>query len=160
MPKTDVAAAPEKYDSLLSEIAALRGRVSALTTTLFQSKIRVIVQTSGDDAKIASFVVTLDDGVVFSGQQGFIANDERVVYEHAVAPGHHTVGVEIERTDLRGKEFTSWQTSKFSVIVPDNETLETHLTLEDASDMAVDFPEDKDGEYELSVRLRARVAEQ
>ena len=159
-PQGQAKPAPPEYDRLLSDIAALRSRVAALTTTLFKSKLRIIVRTDGDNARIHSFVVTLDDGVVFSASERFVADDERTVYEHAVAPGHHVVGVEVERTDARGKEYTTWQTSKFSVVVPDSQLLETEMLVEDDSDMAEDFPEDGDGQYDVRVRLRARVAEQ
>jgi hypothetical protein len=150
---------PFEYDKLLGDIAALRSRVAALTTTLFASKLRVVVETRGDDARLASCNITLDDGVVFAAPDRFTADDERTVYEHAVAPGHHVVGVEIERYDARNKEFRTWQSSRFSVVVPENKLVDTHLTIVDDSDMAEDFPDDQDGEYDLRVKLRARVVE-
>ncbi len=158
-PDGGVAPPPPDYDKLLGEIAALRSRVAALTTTMFASKLRVIVQTDGDDARITKFVVTLDDGVVYSAPDRFVAEDEKTVYEHAVAPGHHVLGVEIERYDARGREYQTWQASKFTVVVPEGKVLEALMEIEDDSDMAVDFPDDQDGEYELNVKLRARVAE-
>jgi hypothetical protein len=158
-PKGELKPPPAEYDQLLSEIAALRSRVAALTTTLFKSKLRIIVETAGDDARITNFVVTLDEGVVFSAPDRFIADEEKIVYEHAVAPGHHVIGVEIEREDARGQQYKTWQTSRFSVVVPDSRLLETHMVVEDDSDMAEDFPEDEDGEYEVRVNLRARVTE-
>lgn len=150
---------PFEYDRLLGDIAALRSRVAALTTTLFASKLRVVVETKGDDARLASFNVTLDDGVVFSAPERFSAEDERTVYEHAVAPGHHVLGVEIERYDARNKEFRTWQSSRFSVVVPESKLVDTHLVIVDDSDMAEDFPDDADGQYDLRVKLRARVVE-
>jgi hypothetical protein len=150
---------PFEYDKLLGDIAALRSRVAALTTTLFASKLRVVVETEGDDARLASFNITLDDGVVFAAPDRFSAEDERTVYEHAVAPGHHVVGVEIERYDARNKEFRTWQSSRFSVVVPESKLVATHLTIIDDSDMAEDFPDDADGEYDLRVKLRARVVD-
>lgn len=150
---------PFAYDKLLGDIATLRSRVAALTTTLFASKLRVVVETRGDDARVAAFHVTLDDGVVFAAPERFIAEDERTVYEHAVAPGHHVLGVEVERYDARNKEFRSWQGSRFSVVVPENKLVDAHVTLIDDSDMAEDFPDDHDGEYDLRVKLRARVVE-
>lgn len=159
LPDGGVAPPPADYDRLLGDIAALRGRVAALTTTLFKSKLRVIVHTEGDDARINKLLVTLDDGVVFVAPDRFAADDERTVYEHAVAPGHHVIGIEIERVDARGREYKSWQSTKMSVVVPESQVLEALVELEDDSDMAVDFPDDQDGEYELNVKLRARVAE-
>ncbi|HYQ15934.1 MAG TPA: hypothetical protein VEQ58_09255 [Polyangiaceae bacterium] len=150
---------PFEYDKLLGDIAALRSRVAALTTTLFASKLRVIIETKGNDARLASFNVTLDDGVVFSAPDRFTADDERTVYEHAVAPGHHVVGVEIERFDARNKEYRTWQSSRFSVVIPESKLVDTHLTIVDDSDMAEDFPDDADGQYDLRIKLRARVVE-
>ena len=147
------------YDKLLSDIAALRSRVAAVTTTLFSSKLRVLVGVEGDDARIASFRITLDDGVVYSAPERFGSDEPQVVYEHAVAPGHHVVGVEIERYDARNKEFRTWQSSRFSVVVPESKLVDAHLTVVDDSDMAEDFPDDQDGEYDLRVKLRARVEE-
>jgi hypothetical protein len=46
-----------------------------------------------------------------------------------------------------------------SVVVPESKVLEALIKLEDDSDMAVDFPDDKDGKYELNVKCRARVAD-
>ena len=148
---------PADYDRLLGDIATLRSRVSALTTTLFASKVRVVVETRGSNARVASFSVTLDEGVVFNAPERFDAEDERVVYEHSVAPGHHVIGVDIERFDARNKEFRSWQSSRFSVVVPESQRVDAHLIIQDSSEMGKDFPDDQDGEYDLRVRLRARV---
>ncbi len=160
-PDGGVAPAPVEYDKILGDIAALRSRVSALTATLFASKLRIVVQTDDSDyARIQSFVVTVDGGVVFRGTSRFSAADEKTVYEHAVAPGHHVVGVEIERSDSRNKSYQTWQTTRLSVVVPENRRVETLVVVSDDSDMAEDFPDDEDGEYELSVRMRARVVEE
>jgi hypothetical protein len=148
---------PVEYDKLLGDIAALRSRVSAVTTTLYASKVRVVVETRGSDARVANFTVTLDDGVVFTAPDRFIAEDERTVYEHAVAPGHHVVGVDIERFDARNKEYRTWQSSRFSVVIPESKLVDAHVIIQDDSDMGKDFPSDQDGEYDLRVRLRARV---
>jgi hypothetical protein len=148
---------PVQYDKLLADIAALRSRVAAVTTTLFSSKLRVVVELDGDDARVQSFKITLDDGIVYAAPDRFTAGDPQVVYEHAVASGHHVVGVEIERYDARNREYRTFQTSKFSIVVPESKRLETSFTVEDDSDMADDFPSDQDGEYDLHVRLRAQV---
>ena len=148
---------PVAYDKLLADIAALRSRVPSVTTTLFSSKLRVLVGVEGDDARVASFRVTLDDGVVYAAPERFSADEPMAVYEHAVAPGHHMLGVEIERYDARNRQYRTYQSSKFSVVVPEGKRLETSLRIQDDSDMADDFPDDEDGEYDLRVRLRAQV---
>lgn len=150
-------APPVTYDKLLADIAALRSRVASVTTTLFSSKLRVLVGVEGDDARVRSFRVTLDDGVVYAAPERFNADEPTVVYEHAVAPGHHMLGVEIERYDGRNGQYRTYQSSKFSVVVPEGKRLETSLRIQDDSDMADDFPDGEDGEYDLRIRLRAQV---
>ncbi|MGC4091533.1 MAG: hypothetical protein QM756_27365 [Polyangiaceae bacterium] len=150
-------AAPGDFDKLLGDIAALRSRVSAITTTLFKSKLRVVLESRADDARIESLSITLDDGVVFAAPERFSADDDRVVYEHAVAPGSHVLGVDVERYDARARQYRTWQNSRFSIVVPESQLVEAHLRIEDDSDMATDFPSGQDGEYKLDVRLRARV---
>ncbi len=158
-PKGGVAPPPVSYDKLLAQIAALRSRVAAITTTLYKSKLRVSVAAEGDDALVSGFAVTLDGGIVYTAPDRFSPSEPQVVYHHAVAPGQHVVGVEIERYDARNRQYRTYQTSKFTVVVPENQTLEATLMLEDDSDMAEDFPDDQDGEYDLRVRLRAQVLE-
>jgi hypothetical protein len=150
---------PPAYDQLLADIAALRSRVAAVTTTLFSSKLRVLVSVEGDDARIASFRVTLDDGVVYSAPENVGGGEPLVVYEHAVAPGHHLLGIEIERYDARNREYRTYQSSKFSVVVPESKRVESSFRIKDGSDMGKDFPKGHDGEYDLRVRLRARVTD-
>jgi len=159
LPPTAPKASPEVLDKLMADIATLRGRVAALTTSLFSSKLRVSVKTEGDDARIQGLTVTLDDGVVFRAPPGFVAEDGKVVYEHAAAPGSHVVGIEIERQDARGAAFRTWQVSRFAIQIPERKTLEATVRVDDDSDMADDFPDDHDGEYELGVKLRAKVLE-
>ena len=111
---------------------------------------------TSSDARIANFTVTLDDGVVFTAPERFVAEDERTVYEHAVAPGHHVVGIDIERFDTRGADYRTWQSSRFSVVIPESQLVDTHLTIVDNSDMADDFPDDQDGGARPAVSSGAR----
>ncbi|HVJ17119.1 MAG TPA: hypothetical protein VM686_16875 [Polyangiaceae bacterium] len=158
-PKGGNTPPPVSYDKLLAQIAALRSRVAAITTTLYKSKLRVSVAAEGDDALVSGFAVTLDGGIVYTAPDRFSPSEPQVVYFHAVAPGQHVVGVEVERYDTRNRQYRTFQSSKFTVVVPENQTLEATVMLEDDSDMAEDFPDDQDGEYDLRVRLRAQVAE-
>lgn len=150
-------ATPADIDKLLGDIAALRARVAAVSDTLFHSRVVVRVETRGDHAKVARLVVTLDDGVVYTAPSGFRAEDEATIYDHAVAPGKHVLGVEVERRDDRGDGFRAGQASRFTLDVPENQRLEATVRLDDDSDMASDFPSSQKGSYDVRVRVRARA---
>ncbi|MGH7296247.1 MAG: hypothetical protein ACRELB_15000, partial [Polyangiaceae bacterium] len=145
------------YDRLLADIGALRARVSAVSDTLFHSRIGIAVETSGDHGRIAAMTVSLDDGVVWTSPTAFRADDTTTVYDHAVAPGHHAVTVDVERRDDRNDAFRSAQRSRFVVDVPADQRLGVEIKLWDDSNMGGDFPSDKKGTYELRVRMRAKA---
>ena len=145
------------YDRLLADIGSLRARVAAVSDTLFHSRIAVTLETSGDHGRIAALTVSLDDGIVWTSPAAFRAEDATTVYDHAVAPGHHAVTVDVERRDDRNDSFRSNQRSRFVVDVPADQRLAVELKLWDDSNMGGDFPADKKGDYELRVRMRAKA---
>ncbi len=158
-PSAAPASSSAELDTLMTRVAALRSRIAALTTALFSSKLRVELQLVGDGARLQSLRVSLDGGLIYTAPaQAFFERPE-VVYEHAVAPGPHVLGIEVERHELRAPQFSTWQSSRFVVIVPEKRLLWTRLELTDASSMGEDFAEDEAGEYELSVKLQAEVSE-
>jgi hypothetical protein len=145
------------YDRLLADVAALRARVAAVSDTLFHSRIAVSLRTSGDHARLAALTVSLDDGIVWTAPASFLADDATVVYDHAVAPGHHALTVDVERRDDRNDTFRTSQRSRFVVDVPADQRLAVEIDLSDDSDMGGDFPSDRKGQYDLRVRARARA---
>ncbi|HXX69492.1 MAG TPA: hypothetical protein VEK07_20075 [Polyangiaceae bacterium] len=149
--------APADYDHLLADIAALRARIAAVSDTLFHSRIAIGLRVSGDHARIASLSVSIDDGQVWSSPASFRAEAETTVYDHAVAPGHHAVTVDVERRDDRNDTFRSAQRSRFIVDVPSDRRLSVQLDLSDDSNVARDFPADGDGRYDLRIRAHVRA---
>ena len=145
------------YDRLLAEISSLRARVAAVSDTLFHSRIAIAVETRGEHGRVAALSVAVDDGVVWTAPEGFRADDPVMVYEHAVAPGHHAVTVDIERRDDRESTFRAAQRSRFIVDVPTDQKLSFRLKLGDDSNIGGDFPADKRGEYDLRVQAWAQA---
>lgn len=146
-------------DTLLSRVAALRGRIAALTATLFSSKLRIELRSVGDSVRLQSLRVSLDGGVLYTAPAQALFERPEVIYEHAVAPGPHVLAVEAERRDLRQPQFSTWQLSRFVVVVPEQRSLWTRVELEGRSSMGEDFSEEEAGEYELRIRLEAEVSE-
>jgi hypothetical protein len=144
-------------ERVMGDLAVLRGRIAAVSDTLFKSRIAVRLETRGDHARIAKLTVNLDDGVVYVARPAFSAEEETTVYEHAVAPGRHVIGIAVERLDVRGDLYRSVQESRFAVEAPENQRLEATIRIDDDSDIAADFPSSQKGAYDLRVRLRVRA---
>lgn len=155
MPGNADAGAPIDYDRLLADIAALRARVAAVSDNLYQSRINVMLETSGDHGKITKLTVALDDGVVYTAPASFAASDMTTVYDHAVAPGRHAVTIDVERKDDRDESFRTSQRNRFMVDVPRDHALKVEIKVIDDSSMGADFPGDKSGKYDLRFRVKA-----
>lgn len=149
------AAAPVDYDRVLADIAALRARVAAVASNLYQSRIAVALKTEGKHAKIEKLSVLLDDGVVFTNNERFVATDMTPVYEQAVAPGRHAIAIEVDRKDARDEAFRTSQRSRFTVDVPRDHRVEVEVRLIDDSSMGGDFASDRSGRYDLRFRVKA-----
>ena len=145
------------YDRLLADVASLRARAAAVSDTLFHSRLAISLETSGGHGRIAALSVGLDDGTVFTSPAAFRAEDATLVYDHAVAPGHHAVTIDVERRDDRSDGFRSWQRSRFIVDVPAEGRLSLDIKLSDESSMGGDFASDKKGTYDLRVRALAKA---
>ena len=148
--------APLDYDRLLADIASLRARVAAVSDTLFRSRLAISLETSGDRARIESLGVSLDDGIVWTSPASFRAESPALVYEHAIAPGHHAVAIDVARRVDASGAFRSEQHSRFVVDVPLDQWLACDVVISDDSNMS-DFQNDKQGQYELGVRMRVKA---
>jgi hypothetical protein len=149
------AASGVDYDKLFGDIAALRARVAAVGDSLFVARIAVAVETDGSHARVGRMTISLDDGIVFTAPPNFRADDPTTVYDHAVAPGRHAVSVDIDRRDDRDETFKDDQHSRFIVDVPTDNRLDVTLRLGDDSNMGGKFAADRNGRYDLRVRMKA-----
>jgi hypothetical protein len=158
-PKPGAPFASAELDALMARVAALRARIAALSAAMFSSTLRIELRSTGDGVQLKALRVSLDGGVVFTAPAQTFFDRPQIVYEHAVAAGPHVVAVEVERQDARQPQFSTWQASRFVVVVPEQGSLWTRLELEDESSMGEDFVEDDAGSYELAVRLQVEVGE-
>ncbi|MDP9037554.1 MAG: hypothetical protein M3O50_22385 [Myxococcota bacterium] len=150
----DAAVPPVSVDftTLLSEVAALRSRVTAVSDALFHSRLAVSLETSADHARVTRLSVWLDGGVVWTSPSSLVGRDAVTVYDHAVAPGHHEVALDVDYRE-EGDAFRSSQRSRFLVDVPADERLVVEMTASNESRMG-SFLRDKKGEYDLRIRAR------
>jgi hypothetical protein len=158
MPPGSPAVIPPDYDKLISEIAVLRARIATVSDNLFRSRLAVSVKTEGDKQRIEHLSVALDDGVVWEAPAGFSSPDDPTpTYDHAVAPGRHTLTILVDRKDARDATFTTQQSSRVAIDIPKDQRLEVEVRLEEDSSMGGKFPADHKGEYDLRIRVKAQA---
>lgn len=171
-PQTSGAAAPEptaredlsgledEYNRIVDEIFQARTRVSALGAQLYSTKVRIRVQdrTTREQA-LESIRLTVDGDPVFSGDASFRAEDGRQVYDGFVAPGAHSLGVEVELRSRENDRYTYRLHDSFTFEVIKGRLTEVKVLLEEDSNIAEDFPDDREGEYDIRTRVRVEVVE-
>jgi hypothetical protein len=148
-----------ELSALMDELVQARTRAALLGKTLFKTVTRVYVQNlAGDDAVLSKIVLKLDGAPIFRGDSAAIRGDEaRQVFEGFIAPGPHVLTAEIEqnsRTDS-AYGYSLRESYKFQALRDKRNELE--LVLRDSSDVASEFPDEQDGEYDVRMRLRVRT---
>lgn len=143
----------------MTRVTALRSRIAALSATLFSSKLRIELRATSDSARLKALRVSLDGGVVYTAPTQAAFEQPQLVYEQPVAAGPHVIAIELERQDVRQPQYSTWQSSRFVVVVPERRLLWTRLDLEGDSTMGEEFADEQAGRYELGVRLEAEVGD-
>jgi hypothetical protein len=157
----EVSGLQTELSSLMDELVQARTRAALIGKTLFKTVTRVYVQNlAGDDAVLSKVVLKLDGAPIFRGDSAAIRGDEaRQVFEGFIAPGPHVLTAEMEvasRNDA-AYGYSLRETYKFQAIR--DKRNELSLSLRDDSDVASEFPDEQDGEYDVRMRLRVRTKE-
>jgi hypothetical protein len=155
----ELASLQTELNTLMDDLVQARTRAALIGKTLFKTLIRVQVQNLvGDDTALAKIVLKLDGAPIFRGDAASMRGDEaRQVFEGYVAPGPHVLSAELEQNSRSDQAYgyTLRESYKFQALRDKRNELQ--LTLRDSSDMASEFPDDQDGEYDIRMRLRART---
>ena len=157
-PPTKASAKPStSYEDLMAEMAALRARVGVVSNKIWTSKLGVKIRLSGSHAKIARATLSIDGAQVWSAPKGFSAEDDTSIFDGGVAPGLHSLTLEIERRDDRDETFRTIDRTTVTITVPQGKKLEVEARLEDDSNMGGDFPSDLSGKYDLRLKMKAKA---
>jgi len=145
------------YEDLMSEVAALRARVAVVSNKIWTSKLGVTLRLSGSHARIAKATLSLDGAQVWAAPKGFTAEDDKPIFDGGVAPGLHSLTLEVERRDDRDETFRTIDRTTVTITVPQGKKLEVEARLEDDSNMGGDFPSDSSGKYDLRIKMKAKA---
>jgi hypothetical protein len=150
-----------ELSGLMDELVQARTRAALLGKTLFKTVTRVYLQNlAGDDAILSKVVLKLDGAPIFRGDSAALRGDEsRQVFEGFIAPGPHvlTAEIEVSSRDDAAYGYNLRESYKFQALR--DKRNELSLVLKDDSDVASEFPDEQDGEYDVRMRLRVRTKE-
>jgi hypothetical protein len=164
--QASAAAANEKLAALRADVSSLtddlveaRSRAAMLGKTLFKTQVRVRLQNlAAPDPVLVKVVLKLDGAPIYRTDGASLTGDEaRQVFQGFIAPGAHVLSAEIEQRsrDDAAYGYVLHDTYRFQALR--EKRSELTLILDDDSDLASEFPDDSEGEYDVRVKLRVRT---
>jgi len=147
-----------EFTSIMDELVQLRSTLAVLGRQLFRTKIRITIQNrAGDDNTLARIAVSLDGAPVFRDDgSGFNGEDGQRVFEGFAAPGPHVIELELEQRSRADDAYRYTMRDSYRLEAVRDQMTDVTIVLDDDSDIAEDFEDDGEGEYD--VRTRVRVA--
>jgi hypothetical protein len=124
-----------------------------------KTQLRLRVQNlAAPDPRLIKIALKLDGSPVFVGDGNTLSGDDaRQVFEGFIAPGPHVLTAEIEQQSREDASFGYSLHDTYSFKVQRDKLSELTLIVDDDSDMASDYPDDGDGEYDVRLKLRVRT---
>jgi hypothetical protein len=157
----EVSGLQTELSSLMDELVQARTRAALLGKTLFKTVTRVYLQNlAGDDAVLSKVVLKLDGAPIYRGDSAALRGDEaRQVFEGFIAPGPHVLTAELEVSSRNDAAYGYSLRESYKFQALRDKRNELSLSLRDDSDVASEFPDEQDGEYDVRMRLRVRTKE-
>jgi hypothetical protein len=152
----DLSPLRAEFTTLMDELVQMRSKIAVLGRQLFRTKVRVGIENlASDDATLARLVLTLDGAPIFRGDASRLSGEaERRAFEGFAAPGPHVLGVEAEQRSREDEDYRYTLRDEYRFVVVRGRLTEVTVTLDDDSDIAEDFADDGEGEYDVRVRIR------
>jgi hypothetical protein len=157
----DVAPVRAELEALMNELVETRSRIAVLGRQLFETRVRVRVQDRTGDAQILdSLDLRLDGAPVFDASRDLEGIDDgRQVFDGFAAPGPHVLLVSIEQRARADEEYRYTQNDTFRFQVVRGKLTEVTIVLSDRSDIAEEFADDGEGEFDVRTRVRVATRE-
>jgi hypothetical protein len=154
----DLEALRQEFTDVMDAVVQLRSRVAVLGRQLFETRVRVRVDNQAAETQSLVKLSLLLDGAPVHRAEG-VTRGEKIqqVFDGYAAPGPHVLTVEAEQRSKENDKYryTTRDTFRFEVIR--GKTSVVTVVLEDDSGIAEDFPDDEEGEYEVTTRVRVET---
>lgn len=139
--------------TLMDELVQARSRVTVLGRALFDTKVVIRVENRADDQLLRGLVLRLDGDPVHRSDADPGAGTTPL-FEGFAAPGPHDLTIEVEQRARANESYRYVQRNQFRFEVVQGKITEIVIRLDDDSDIAEDFADDGEGEYDVNMRVR------
>lgn len=154
----DAQAVREELSTVMDSLVSARARAALLGKSLFKTRVRVqLVNDAADDQALGKVALLLDGNPIYRGDGSALNPEGAKLFEGYAAPGPHVLTVEIEQRAREDDAYRYSQTSSLRFVVPRGTLTDLTLVLDDDSDIAEDFKDDDEGEYDVRLRLEVEA---
>jgi hypothetical protein len=154
----ELASLQQDMAQVMDDLVQARARVAVLGKALFKTRVRVKLDNrAAPDQTAVRLGLWLDGAPIWSGDGSALRDAERALFDGFAAPGAHLLTVEVEQRARQDEAFRYTLHESYRFMVVAEKRTDLKLVLDDDSDMAEDFPDDHEGEYDVRTRLQVRA---
>ncbi len=157
---TDLTEVRAEYDQVMDDLVRARSRIAVVGNQLFRTKVRVLVHNrASGEQNLHRLKFELDRAPIFQARTPGGLSDKRRVFEGFAAPGPHTLTVDFEQHARSNDNYRYSQQDTYRFRVMKGKLTEVTVVIDDDSDIAEDFDDDGEGEYDVRTRVRVATRE-
>lgn len=158
-PDAEVASLQQELAQVMDDLVQARARVALLGKSLFKTRVRVRLDNRAAPDQIAGRIALFLDGApIWSGDGGGLRDPKQVLFDGVAAPGPHVLGLEIEQRAREDDAYRYTLRDSYHFNVLRERRTDLTLVLDDDSDIAEDFKDDDEGQYDVRTKLEVRAA--
>jgi hypothetical protein len=144
----------QELAQLMDDLVQARERVAVIGKSLWKTRVRVRIDNRAAPEQVtAAVVLRLDGAPIFTGDGSSLQSPDRPLYDGYAAPGPHVLELEIEQRAKRDQKYRYNLRESYRFEVLRERRTDLTLVLDDDSDIADDFADDQQGEYDVRTRL-------
>lgn len=149
----------KELSEVMDSLVQARARAAVLGKALWKTTVAIKVDNRAEDQVAVRVALWLDGAPVWNGDGSALSDPERKLFSGFIAPGQHVLTYEVEQRARADEKYRYTQRSSLRFSALKERRTELRLVLDDDSDIAEDFADDEEGEYDVRARLQVRAIE-
>jgi hypothetical protein len=141
----------------MDSLVQARARAAVLGKALWKTTVAIKIDNQAEDQVAVRVALWLDGAPVWSGDGSALRDPERTMFSGFLAPGQHVLTYEVEQRARADEKYRYTLRASHRFTALRERRSELRLVLEDDSDIAEDFADDEEGEYDVRARLQVRA---
>lgn len=146
-----------RMDALMDRMVQARTRLAVLGEALYATRVSIALDHRVEAFRVEAVRLFLDGAPVYEGDgQGLLGGEAVVLHAGFAAPGMHDLRLEVDQVSKEDGRYGYTLEQRFRFRAVEDQRTDVRIRMDDDSDIAEDFEDDQDGEYDVRTRMRVR----